>query len=222
MFDREEVAVLLALHSKAYELLMWLGEASAGNPELLSPDVVALLREPESAAQWLSSNQERLPAGRLPAELRGPFANLFCSFFATSFHVHHLALDDRLLASRLALGAAGRPPAQAGFERSQALALKHLAASEKLPITEREARRILKANCLREASLIFTYVWELDRRAKNKGKGPVVHRIWRSIPRERKRALDVDQVWAARDQLLAAVRHSVEGLYAGSSASHAS
>jgi len=75
-----------------------------------------------------------------------------------------------------------------------------------MPIAERDAHRLIKRNALREASVIWTYVWELDRRAKNKGKGPVAHRIWRSIPWERKRSLDVEQVWGAREQLLNAVR----------------
>jgi hypothetical protein len=206
MLNRQQVAQLLLLQSRAYELLMWLGEERSGNPELLSPDVVALLREPETAAGWLEMNRERVPARLLPAEPAGPFANLFCSFFSTSFRVRHLELEDRLLDSRLTLGVGVKSPGHVGIERSQALALKHLAACEKMPITERDAHRLVKRNALREASLLWTYVWELDRRAKNKGKGPVAHRIWRSIPWERKRSLDVDQVWGAREQLLNAVR----------------
>jgi hypothetical protein len=59
---------------------------------------------------------------------------------------------------------------------------------------------------LHEASLLWTYAWELDRRAKQKGKGSVVDRICRSIPREARKPLDVGQIWMAREQLLSAVR----------------
>ena len=76
-------------------------EEGSGDPELLSPDVVALLREPETAAGWLEMNRERIPAGLLPAGPAVPFANLFCSFFSTSFRVRHLEFEDRLLDSRL-------------------------------------------------------------------------------------------------------------------------
>jgi hypothetical protein len=211
MLNRDEMAQLLLIHSSAYKLLMWLAEESASDHELLSPDAVVLLREPDTAARWFETNRERVPAELLPSEPGGPFANLFCSFFSTSFRIRHLELDNRLLDSRLTLGVGEKTPGDAGFERSQALALKHLAACAKMPITEREAHRILKSQALREASLIWTYVWELDRRAKNKGKGPVAHRIWRSIPRQKKRSLEVDQVWAAREQLLNAVRELCEG-----------
>ncbi len=101
MLNREQVAQLLLLQRTAYELLMWLGEEGSGDPELLSPDVVALLREPETAAGWLEMNRERIPAGLLPAGPAVPFANLFCSFFSTSFRVRHLEFEDRLLDSRL-------------------------------------------------------------------------------------------------------------------------
>ena len=61
--------------------------------------------------------------------------------------------------------------------------------------------------CIRDrAAQIWTYVWELDRRARNKGKGPVAHRIWRSLPWAVKRALDVEAVLTAREALLTAAR----------------
>ena len=60
--------------------------------------------------------------------------------------------------------------------------------------------------------LVWTYVWELDRRARNKGKGPVVHRIWRAIPSQTRRALTADRVWSARQQLLDAARELIDGV----------
>jgi hypothetical protein len=40
---------------------------------------------------------------------------------------------------------------------------------------------------------------ELDRRAKGKGKGVVVHQIWRSISKAMREALDVEKVWCCRE-----------------------
>jgi hypothetical protein len=126
MLTRDEVAELLALQANAYELLMWLGAAGANEPDLLSPEVVAIL-----------------------------------------------------------------------------------AASEGISLTEKAAGRIVKRSAVRQAALLWTYVWELDRRSRRKGKGPVVHRIWRSIPWETKKALGVERIWEARAQLLAASREAV-------------
>lgn len=209
MLTREHIAELLALQSTAYALLMWLGEASARHPAWLSPAMVALLHVPETAVPWLEQQRETIPARLLPADLKGAFTNLFCSFFATSFRVRHLAFEGRLLDARLMRGVSAHPPSRLGVEHCQALALKHLAAGEKLPITEPEAQRLVRRTTLREPALLWTYVWELDRRARNKGKGPVAHRIWRSLPGETRRSLDVEQVWAAREQLLEAVRRDV-------------
>jgi len=206
MLEREHVAQLLMLQSKAYELLMWLAGEASRDPTLLSPKVVALLREPASAAQWLARERQRLPVGLMPVEPAGAVATLFASFFSTSFRVSHLEYDGRLMESRLNVGVRDEHRAAAGLEQCQALALRHLAASEKLPITDKDARTLVRRKALREASVIWTYAWELDRRAKQKGKGPVVHRIWRSIPAGTRRSLDVGRVWEARAQLLGAVR----------------
>jgi hypothetical protein len=210
MLTRADVAQLLMLQGKAYELLMWLGAEGASDPDLLSPEVMVLLREPLPAGAWLHQERRRIPAALLPDEIEGPFANLFSSFFATSFEVKHLDFDGRLVDSRLTLGMGHGPASHVGLDQALALAVKHLAASEHISIPESAARRIVKRSTVRLAALLWTYVWELDRRSKKKGKGPVVHRIWRSIPWETKKALSAEQVWEARAHLLAASREAVE------------
>jgi DNA-binding transcriptional regulator YdaS (Cro superfamily) len=208
MLTREDVAQLLTLQAKAYELLMWLGAEGVKDPDLLSPAVVALLGEPLPAAAWLDQHRKRIPPALLPPRIEGPFANLLSSFFSTSFNVTHLDFGDRLVDSRLRLGMDRGLASHVGLDQSQALALKHLAASEGISITEKTARGIVKRATVRPAALLWTYVWELDRRSKKKGKGPVVHKIWRSIPWETKKALSVDRVWEARAQLVAASREA--------------
>ena len=203
---REEVGRLLVLQSAAYELLMWLTDAANRDPSLLSPSAVALLREPGTAAQWLNDHRERIPHHLLPEEPAGAFASLLSSFFTTSFRVTHLEFEGRLMESRVTLGVIEEASVSAGLEQCQALALRHLAAAEGAPITEKDARQLVRRKNLHEASLLWTYVWELDRRAKQKGKGAVVHRIWRSLPKDVRKSLDVDRIWKAREQLLSAVR----------------
>ncbi|GIG87544.1 hypothetical protein [Plantactinospora endophytica] len=210
MLGYPDIAELLTLQARAYELLMWLDRASVDNPGLLSVDAATRLARPGTAAAWVAEHRAELPAELAALDPHGPFANLLSSFFSTSFRVEHLEFDNRLVSARIVLYAAEGPTDRTALGRTQALAVKHLAASQRLPMTEAQARDLVRGRReLRDAVLLWTYVWELDRRARNKGKGPVVHQIWRSIPWERKRALTVDQVWAARQQLLDAARELV-------------
>jgi len=206
MLTLEEVETLLRLQTQAYDLLMWLADEANCDPEALSPETAAALREPESAGAWLKRRREGLPAELLPRELAGPFANLLSSFFSTSFHVRHLEFEGRLMESRVTLGASPGVGSGVGLEGCQVLALRHLAAAERLPIQEKEARTLVRRKSLHLASLLWTYAWELDRRAKQKTKGSVVHRIWRAIPREMRKPLTAARIWEAREQLLEAVR----------------
>lgn len=207
MLDRRDITELLVLQSRGYLLLMWLDEQSVKSPQLLSVSAVALLREAKSAAIWIEGHRSEIPPGLLPtAEQAERFWNLFASFFSTSFQVQRLEFDDRLLDARLKLGTDDSAPSRSGLEGAQALALKHLAASAGMHLDVKDARRIVKRAALHNAALIWTYVWELDRRARHKGKGPVAHRLWRSLPWSVKKTLDVDAVWTAREALLAAAQ----------------
>lgn len=207
MIDRDDIKELLHLQAQGYRLLMWLDEQSVKTPQMLSAAAVAQLSEAASAAAWMARERGAIPPALLPTRAQeGRFWPLFASFFTTSFRVRRLELDDRLLDARLKLGTAATAPPQAGVETAKALAVKHLAASQGLRLTEAEAHRLIKRPALGEAAQIWTYVWELDRRARNKGKGPVAHRIWRSLPWAVKRALDVEAVLTAREALLTAAR----------------
>lgn len=207
MLGRAEIARLLELQALAYELLKWLDQEAVGDPELLS-SAAPLLARPGTTADWLESRRDRIPAELVPADSRDAFASLFCSFFTTSFQVTSTEFGDRVVWSRVERTVPGR----AGVANSQALALKHLAASEGRRITEKESSDLVKSTPgLRADLLLWTYVWELDRRARGKGKGQVAHRIWRSIPWETKRDLRADDVWAARGRLLEAVRAYLAG-----------
>jgi hypothetical protein len=205
MLTRDEIQQLLALQSRAYGLLMWLADESTKDPHLLSPAAVAALQEPGTAAEWLDRNRQRVPEALVSYEALQPFAALLASFFSTSFQVRHFEFEGRLIESRVTVGADTASSTHGGLEQCRALALRHLASTEKLPLLEKEARALVRRKSLSEASLLWTYVWELDRRAKQKGKGAVVHRIWKAIPRDVRKSLDVDRIWNAREQLLQAV-----------------
>lgn len=210
MIQRNDVERLLALQTRAYSLLLWLGEQAAKDPAWLAPEVVILLQKPATATQWLELNRLEIPAKLVPSgPLEEGFVALFSSFFDTSFRVNHLEFGEVLLDSALKVGAMEGSSSSRGTEHSQALALKHLAAFEKMFLDQGEARRLAKRSHLREASLIWTYAWELDRRAQGKGKGPVVRNIWRSIPIHIRKELAADLVWTSRQQLVDAARDFV-------------
>ncbi len=207
MLTRSDVEKLLRLHTTAYSLLLWLDEQAVADPAVLSSQVMEALSRPRTTLAWLQSQRSLLPPALQPArEHEGELAHLFCSFFNTSFDVKQFSFADRLLDARLTLGSGQPKGRRTGLKNVQALALKHLAASKSLKITENEAGKLATRKSMQPDLAIWTYVWELDRRCKGKGKGPVVHRLWRSIPAEIRRDLDPEQVWQARCKLLSAAR----------------
>jgi hypothetical protein len=210
MLTRSDVERLLGLHAKAYALLMWLDEQAQADPDLLSPQVAEALRRPRTALDWLSSNRSLLPPDLLPDHrLDGELLHLFCSFFTTSFDVKHFSFGDRLLDSRLTLGQ--QRGGRTGLKSAQALAIKNLGASQGFKVSEHEAGRLAERKSLQPDLAVWTYVRELDRRCRGKGKGPVAHRLWRTIPIEIRKNLDPERVWQARDKLLGAVRQQYPG-----------
>lgn len=207
MLTRDRIAHLLALQGQAYALLMWLAGEANHDPDLLAPAVVAQLRTPATTAAWLTAARDRLiPGALLPRAVDGEFATLLASFFATSFQVTHLDLGGRLVESRLVATPPPDAASTVSVAASQALAIKHLAASEGIALAQDDARRIAKQPAHRQAAHLWAYAWELDRRARDKGKGPVVRELWRGIAIETRKALTVAHVWDARAALLAACR----------------
>jgi hypothetical protein len=172
VITRDEVAELLKLHHKAYELLLWVGRQAVRHPQTLSPAVVEVLTRPATCVNWLASNRSALPASLLPdGDIPDEFVNLFSSFFSTSFHVDHVSLGKELLDSSLSTGSAAGKTKPSGYLAAQALALRHLGGSEGTRISDAEARLLAKRKSLQPSLLLWTYVWELDRRAKGKAKG---------------------------------------------------
>jgi hypothetical protein len=206
ILDYEQIEELITVHEQAYGLLMWLADAVVWQPDLLVPEEAALLHKSEAVRQWLNKHTSKIPAHLLPARFDDGFINLFSSFFSTSFRIGHFEFDGKLVESSVKLGSNQSKTLISNPAQCEFLALKHLCNSENLYLTDKGAKAFIKHKSLKEALLIWTYIWELDRRAKGKGKGAVVHQIWRSIPIDTRKSLDVEKVWNCKEQILAAAR----------------
>jgi hypothetical protein len=206
MLTRADVVHLLEQQSRAYQLLLWLGRTCAEDPTLLDPDAARQLGKARSVPGWIARHRHRIPADLLPAEVGGAidtaFAALLASFLETSFRIEHVHFGGQLVATHLVRGVSpGQPPRQ-GMPSTQALALKHLLSAEGLAVTDDDLRGLSRRADLAEPLTVWTYVWELDRRARGKGKGPVVHALWRRLPPAVRADLTADRVWEAREQLI--------------------
>lgn len=214
MLNRDEIEVLLAAHNKAYQLLQWVADKALWKPDILSPQEAQGLEKPENMREWLKRRKNEIPPEFLPTELNAEFVNLFASFFATSFRVGHFEFEGHLVESRVKLGIADRQSSLSNANQCRYLALKHLWSAENLYLTDQETKVFSKKQALKDDLLLWTYVWELDRRARGKGKGAVVHQIWHSLALDVRKSLDVEKVWDARTRILEAVRDYIAQQYA--------
>jgi hypothetical protein len=210
LVDQDELTRVLAIHTQAYKFLLWLDKQACQDPDMLAPSNVAALREPETCAVWLQANAESFPAKLVPDHKDiFAFARMLSSFFETSFHVHHVEFDGRILEARLARGA-DSAAIRRGARRSPTMvvvhALRRLAQSESISIDRVAARRLADRSTLRVDTLIWAYAVELIRRAGGASKGAVVHEIWRKIDRSARLNLTADRVWESRQRLVAALR----------------
>lgn len=207
MLEQTEIARLLKLHDAAYGLLMFLTKAAKHQPAILSADVVQMLSKGETCESWIRANTELIPAEFYPVDDDlSAFSHLFASFFSTSFHVDGFTFNNQLLGVNVRTGAQRTQGKPTRTRQLKTLALKHLMASEGVRLTDAECRQLIKNPEIKQPILIWTYVWELDRRVKGKGKGAVVHSLWRSMPHGMRQNLNTETVWNARQSLVAQVR----------------
>ena len=212
MLNYQQTEALLATQDQAYRLMEWLTREVARRPDLLTPQDAATLHQSDATRRWLDAHSSEIPS-KLLFDLNESFVNLFASFFETSFHIKHLEFDGKLLDSNVKVGLEQRKSTAFNPAQCQFLALKHLCNSEDVYLTDKEAKALVKRASLRESLLVWTYVWELDRRARGKGKGAVVHEIWRKLPVDVRKNLNAERVWNDREQLLTVVRELVAQIY---------
>ena len=157
--------------------------------------------------KWMSSNRSQLPTEYLPGPLQEvAFCRLLYSILQTSFRVERLVFNEESLKARLEAGNRKSAGDWRRVRQVLALAVKHLAASEGMKITEADAREFALERVFQEDTRIWAYVWALNQRAKGKSKGATVYLIGRSLPPERRNALDVDCAWASRASLVSALK----------------
>jgi hypothetical protein len=207
-----DTTTLLQIHRRAYELLMLLDQRASTDPEWLAPHVVDRLRRYESAKEWLAEHQNDLPDEfRFPPTLVEPFARLFSSFFETSFDVEQTTFQDKLLSARLRRGKRTESSMTRNTLPVVALALKHVLALEGIRLDARQTRSLAGRSDIHTETRIVAYIWELDRRVRGKAKGPVVHKLWLSLPVSVRKSLDDNMVWLAKDAVRrAAAAHRSE------------
>ncbi len=200
---RLDVSTLLRLQRQAYGLLLYLDRRAATEPELLSPELVVQLSNGRTAVQWLRQSYSDLPQQLVPErKLWEPFARLFASFFPTSFQVDHMELDGQLIESRIRRGRIRGGSNSGKVIGLIALAIKHVLSAENIRVDRDEARRLAERDDIRTESRVLAYVWELDRRARGKSKGAVVHRLWLSLPVSVRTSLDESVWWLAREVVI--------------------
>jgi hypothetical protein len=181
-------------------LVMHLDQLASRDPAWLDKTVLAALSDCTSCVEWLRRHWDALPADCLPE--RGdevPFARLLGSFFETSFSVVRTELGGSLLDARLRRQHSSCRAGGYDIRKLVGMAIKYLLASEGTRLDAGQARRFAESPTRQDDARVVAYMWELDRRARGKGKGPIVHRLWLSLPVTQRTALSVqmvDDAWA--------------------------
>lgn len=197
---RVDSATLLRLHNNAYALLIHLGQLARDEPAWLSPSVVRALSNGRSAAAWIAERRSELPESLLPEPAHeASFGCLVASFLETSFHVEHQWYNETLHASYLRTGTSSVIRSRISELQIVALAVRHLLSHEGVQVAPHDASLLADRADIHVETRIIAYVWELDRRSRGKGKGPVVHALWKAIPKDVRKTLNEDVVWLAYD-----------------------
>lgn len=227
--NRDELEQTLRLQSQAFKLLMWIGRQSRRRPELLSAESVTALKEAAGCMGWLSRHREGFPRELRPAEDESAlFAHLLSSFFNTSFHVEEAPIwngcesrgTQRILRPGLAsTGGKGKGRRRTREQKQlavaaelQRLALASLAEELGCKLSREQLEHLAGDEKLSAALNLWSYAFELHRRARFASQGPAVHRLWQTLDAEERTRLDVNAIWPARDALARAIQGQADGL----------
>jgi hypothetical protein len=204
--DRELIQKTLALHARAYRLLLQLGDAARAEPELLSPANEELLSDARTCTTWLTAHRDLFTPGALDGDVAG-LAGLLSSFFHTSFHVERFEWQGRIVQAELRTGA-GHEGVRAAKRRRHrgsptAEALLRLCREAGLSVHSRELASLGKEQALRRDLHVWCYAVGLVQRSLGRAEGEYDWEHWRSLPLEERKSLDADRVWEARERLVA-------------------
>ena len=223
MITRDDVARVLDLQARAYETLLWLSHVSFARPEMLNEQTAEVLRDPASCRRWVAEQFERMPPRLRPApEEAEPFSLLFSSFFQTSFRVEKrqvtYAPPHYVLATNKDEGTGkGRLEARAvprHLRRKRAGEAQHLEYRALTLLNDGpedaafwEAAKALRADeRARPDLVVWTYACELVHRSRGEAHGPAVHLLWKQMPKDVRKGLNADVVWAARGRAVEMLR----------------
>ncbi|MBN8609459.1 MAG: hypothetical protein J0L92_02685 [Deltaproteobacteria bacterium] len=203
--SRAVMARVLALHERAYAILLGLGRAALSDAAVLSREAESALLDRRRAAAWLRAHGW---CDDVAAADHDALGALVGSFFHTSFHVHRFELGGEVDA-QLRLGPGHAAPSHARRARhggsASREALHRICRDEGLRVDHAALRLVAQSSSLRDDARLWTYAVGLVARARGGGEGAADWAAWRVLRRHAGRSLDVDAVWEARERLLVAL-----------------
>ena len=219
-----ELARVLEEHDRAYQALRWLSHISFARPYMLSDYTAAQLQKPDSCVAWIRENLWEFPARVRPAtEHVGIFANLFASFFQTSFRMERRSDSGKpyFRIERNRDEAAGRdrfssrrvPRNLRRKRKDESLHLKFRAltqlADEEVVGFWDAAREIVNDPSVRQDVVLWTWACELLHRAHGEPHGPAVHLLWQQMDTEARKNKNAEQIWESRQRIVEALNRAI-------------
>lgn len=198
MFDRDEIALAVELHRKAYGLLKWIADA-VRRGELTFGRAHEYATASESFRDWLFTYTRQVPGRWRPrmnaAREVDMFANLFASYLLTSFELIEepglrITTTDACctcaLCLRLVAASHLRLRRISVHERKRARTLKleylgRLATECHQPLSDEIARVILDDEETAEAAALATYGDSLIARCNGSPGEPALLALWREF-----------------------------------------
>ena len=195
MFIKEEIAYLVDLQTRSYELLKWVA-AALGKGFISFHAAHAYTSMAGAAEEWLERNYQNIPErARVPRENIKEFAALFSTYLENSFEL--IAKPKQRLYSPDAhcfcpmcswlVDAPNLKPralSTANKKRAQKMMLdevRRLAVEQDKSLSDRSAQSIIKEENLREALALCAYGADLVRRTHGTAVGPAALVLWRSF-----------------------------------------
>ncbi len=204
--DRALLARVLALHARAYAILLGLGRAALQDPQVLSVEVESTILDPRRVVAWL---REQGACDGVAEADHDALGQLVRSFFHTSFHVQRFEVLG-VVDAQLRLGPRVSAPSHARRARHGGSAaheaLRRICRDEGLRVAPAHLRFVARSSARRDDARLWAYAVGLVVRARGGGEGAADWAAWRAL-RQGHRAIDVDAIWEARERLLAALVH---------------
>ena len=205
-----ELEGVVALHRKAYDILLWLKQAARRKPRLLSEGETDLLASGYKCVLWVKRHLNDLPLELRPKpdEFR-PVGYLLSSFFHTSFRVAEVRSWDTA-ETTLVRGARSfknarhkrhteRREAEAAIELKR-LAITTLANECGVSLPSEVREQALTDPEMAHDLTLWTCACELVRRAEFAPQGSPVHRLWLELEEKTRKHLSAESIWNAKER----------------------